>query len=66
MGNHLLNLDIGLPLDKMRQQIREHLGANPPEPTTTVLHAVRKIEHLVGNDATLADEIESLKRELQD
>ena len=30
---------------------------------TTVLHAVRKIEHLVGNDATLADEIESLKRE---
>jgi chromosomal replication initiator protein len=33
---------------------------------TTVLHAVRKIEHLVGNDATLADEIESLKRELQE
>jgi chromosomal replication initiator protein len=32
---------------------------------TTVLHAVRKIEHLVGNDATLADEIESLKRDLQ-
>jgi chromosomal replication initiator protein len=33
---------------------------------TTVLHAVRKIEHLVGNDATLANEIESLKRELQE
>ena len=33
---------------------------------TTVLHAVRKIEHLVGSDATLADEIESLKRQLQD
>jgi chromosomal replication initiator protein len=33
---------------------------------TTVLHAVRKIEHLVSNDATLADEIESLKRELQE
>ncbi|MGZ5828583.1 MAG: chromosomal replication initiator protein DnaA [Xanthobacteraceae bacterium] len=33
---------------------------------TTVLHAVRKIEHLVGNDAVLADEIESLKRELQE
>jgi chromosomal replication initiator protein len=33
---------------------------------TTVLHAVRKIEHLVGNDTSLADEIESLKRQLQD
>ena len=33
---------------------------------TTVLHAVRKIEHLVGNDTSLADEIESLKRQLQE
>jgi chromosomal replication initiator protein len=33
---------------------------------TTVLHAVRKIENLVGNDSTLADEIESLKRQLQE
>jgi chromosomal replication initiator protein len=33
---------------------------------TTVLHAVRKIEALTGNDTTLADEIESLKRQLQD
>jgi chromosomal replication initiator protein len=33
---------------------------------TTVLHAVRKIEHLVGNDTTLAEEIESLKRQLQE
>jgi chromosomal replication initiator protein len=33
---------------------------------TTVLHAVRKIEGLVGNDAMLADEIEVLKRQLQD
>ncbi len=33
---------------------------------TTVLHAVRKIENLAGNDSTLADEIESLKRQLQD
>src|SRR5262249_39146366 len=32
---------------------------------TTVLHAVRKIENLVGNDAMLADEIEVLKRQLQ-
>jgi chromosomal replication initiator protein len=31
---------------------------------TTVLHAVRKIEGLVGNDTMLADEIEVLKRQL--
>jgi chromosomal replication initiator protein len=33
---------------------------------TTVLHAVRKIENLVGCDTTLAEEIEVLKRQLQD
>ena len=33
---------------------------------TTVLHAVRKIEGLVGNDMALAEEIEILKRQLQD
>jgi len=33
---------------------------------TTVLHAVRKIEGLVGNDVALAEEIEILKRQLQE
>jgi chromosomal replication initiator protein len=33
---------------------------------TTVLHAVRKIESLVGNDNVLAEEIEILKRMLQE
>jgi chromosomal replication initiator protein len=33
---------------------------------TTVLHAVRKIETLAGNDAALAEEIELLKRLLQE
>ena len=33
---------------------------------TTVLHAVRKIEALVGNDNALAEEVELLKRQLQD
>ncbi|RDV03920.1 chromosomal replication initiator protein DnaA [Undibacter mobilis] len=33
---------------------------------TTVLHAVRKIEGLVGNDVTLSEEIEILKRQLQE
>ena len=33
---------------------------------TTVLHAVRKIEGLVGSDMALAEEIEILKRQLQE
>jgi chromosomal replication initiator protein len=33
---------------------------------TTVLHAVRKIESLVNNDVVLAEEIELLKRQLQE
>jgi chromosomal replication initiator protein len=31
-----------------------------------VLHAVRKIENLVNTDTSLAEEIEILKRQLQD
>jgi chromosomal replication initiator protein len=33
---------------------------------TTVLHAVRKIEALVAKDTALSEEVESLKRQLQD
>jgi chromosomal replication initiator protein len=33
---------------------------------TTVLHAVRKIEALVGKDTALSEEVESLKRQLQE
>jgi chromosomal replication initiator protein len=33
---------------------------------TTVLHAVRKIEALVAKDNTLSEEVESLKRQLQE
>jgi chromosomal replication initiator protein len=33
---------------------------------TTVLHAVRKIEGLVGSDVALADEVELLKHQLQE
>jgi chromosomal replication initiator protein len=32
---------------------------------TTVLHAVRKIETLIGSDTALADEVDALKRQLQ-
>jgi chromosomal replication initiator protein len=33
---------------------------------TTVLHAVRKIEALVSRDTALSEEVESLKRQLQE
>jgi chromosomal replication initiator protein len=33
---------------------------------TTVLHAVRKIESLVAKDTALSEEVESLKRQLQE
>ncbi|MGB3272203.1 MAG: chromosomal replication initiator protein DnaA [Xanthobacteraceae bacterium] len=33
---------------------------------TTVLHAVRKIEGLIGKDTALASEVETLKRQLQE
>jgi chromosomal replication initiator protein len=33
---------------------------------TTVLHAVRKIENLANKDTSFAEEIEALKRQLQD
>jgi chromosomal replication initiator protein len=33
---------------------------------TTVLHAVRKIDAVIGNDPALAEEIEVIKRQLQD
>ncbi len=33
---------------------------------TTVLHAVRKIDAVIGNDTAFAEEIEVLKRQLQD
>jgi chromosomal replication initiator protein len=33
---------------------------------TTVLHAVRKIEALVAKDNALSEEVESLKRQLQE
>jgi two-component system CheB/CheR fusion protein len=42
IGAHLLNLDIGLPLDNLRPVIRAQLGDTPPEPSTTVLSAVNR------------------------
>ncbi len=43
-------------------EIGRHFGGRDH---TTVLHAVRKIEHLVGADMALAEEVELLKKQLQ-
>jgi chromosomal replication initiator protein len=45
------------------EEIGGHFGGRDH---TTVLHAVRKIEGLVGADMALAEEIEILKRQLQE
>jgi two-component system CheB/CheR fusion protein len=42
LGSHLLNLDIGLPLESLRQAIRAQLGPEPPEPATTTVKAVNR------------------------
>ena len=56
-GHRLAQLDLALPEIGRRFGGRDH---------TTVLHAVRKIENLVNNDVSLAEEIELLKRQLQE
>jgi two-component system CheB/CheR fusion protein len=62
IGQHLLNLDIGLPLQSLRSTIRAQLGDDPPEPSTTTLDAVNRrgralqvrvtITHLVDQRTT--------------
>ena len=44
-------------------EIGRHFGGRDH---TTVLHAVRKIDAVIGNDTALAQEIEFFKRQLQD
>ena len=44
-------------------EIGRHFGGRDH---TTVLHAVRKIDAVIGNDTALAEEIEFLKRQLLD
>src|SRR3954463_11607057 len=51
-----------LPLRSLPERGRRFGGRDH----TTVLHAVRKIEALVSKDTALSDEVESLKRQLQE
>jgi hypothetical protein len=37
-----LDLDIGLPLEDFREAIREQLGSEPPEPSSTTVKAVNR------------------------
>ena len=58
-------------MTKMKRRMRTHTRGEigrrfGGRDHTTVLHAVRKIEGLVGNDMALAEEIEILKRQLQE
>ena len=42
LGDHLLNLDIGLPLEKLRQPMRQHIAEELDETQTFVLDAVNR------------------------
>lgn len=53
VGTHLFDLDIGLPLDKLRQSIREQLGPEPPEPATATVKAVNRRGRAIEVKVTL-------------
>jgi two-component system CheB/CheR fusion protein len=42
LGEHLLNLDIGLPMEQLRQSLRSHLGDAELPPTAVLLDAVNR------------------------
>jgi two-component system, chemotaxis family, CheB/CheR fusion protein len=42
VGAHLMNLDIGLPVEQLRQPVRAQLGAQDAEPQFLVLEAVNR------------------------
>jgi two-component system CheB/CheR fusion protein len=42
VGEHLMNLDIGLPVEKLRQPLRLHLSDSEKDPSTVVLDAVNR------------------------
>ena len=70
LANVLIKADKGklsLKATDLDLEVTDSIAAEvSPAGATTVLHAVRKIEGLVGNDMALAEEIEILKRQLQE
>jgi two-component system CheB/CheR fusion protein len=53
VGTPLLDLDIGLPLATFRQAIREQLGSEPPEPSSTTVKAVNRRGRAIEVKVTL-------------
>jgi two-component system, chemotaxis family, CheB/CheR fusion protein len=54
VGAHLLNLDIGLPVDRLRQPMRSHLGSDEPGPETYTLDAVNRRGRAIKVRVTLS------------
>jgi two-component system CheB/CheR fusion protein len=54
LGVHLLNLDIGLPLDSLRSSIRAQLGDDPPEPASVTMNAVNRRGRSIEVKVTLS------------
>jgi two-component system CheB/CheR fusion protein len=42
VGEHLMNLDIGLPLEQLRQPLRSQLADHTAQPSALVLDAVNR------------------------
>jgi len=70
LGNVLIraeNTRLSLKATDLDLEVTETLAAETATGgSTTVLHAVRKIEALVARDTALSEEVESLKRQLQE
>ena len=70
LGNVLVraeNAQLSLKATDLDLEVTETLAAESGTGgSTTVLHAVRKIEALVARDTALSEEVESLKRQLQE
>src|SRR5260370_1268437 len=63
---HHATFDVPEPVLGYLDRANTHNGPHLQGDHTRVLHAVRKIEALVAKDAALSEEVESLKRQLQE
>jgi two-component system CheB/CheR fusion protein len=54
IGAHLLNLDIGLPMDDLKPAIRRHLADEPAEPQSVIVDAVNRRGRAIRVRTTIA------------
>jgi two-component system CheB/CheR fusion protein len=60
VGAHLMNLDIGLPLDDLRQPLRDQLsGPGASEPSALTLAAVNRRGRAINVRVTLTHLVDS-------